>query len=342
MLTRERLIEALEPFSGFVQSAVLYNLIEHGILEQVVVAGIPVRKALTAAGIPPERVEAVRLFLDTAGYTAEDRATDKLVRIWEARGWYQMMIGGYGKTFLGIGAGFTDTAAVARDGKMVGVGSCEISVHDAIPLMYRVLEQRGKTYTSGIDLGCGSGIFLTTLAERYPGMRLTGIEPSPEGAAAAVEFVAGSPHADRIEIANADAIGFLQSTDKHFDFGIISFVIHEILGQDGEPGVRAFLRSLFDTNPGLELLVIDIDYCWDDAARMTDRHCTNYYNHYFLLHPFTDQRLAPKQYWIDLYESEGLEVVVSDADTPGLDETGIVTAMLVRAKTVAAEGTGDD
>ncbi|MEV6559413.1 methyltransferase domain-containing protein [Nocardia sp. NPDC051756] len=332
MLNRNRLIEALEPFSGYVQSAVLYNLIEHGVLEQIVVNGVPARKALESVITTPERVEALQLFLRTAGYTDNDRATDKLVQIWEARGWYQMMIGGYGRTFLDIGNGFADPAAVPRDGRMVGVGSCEISVHDAIPLMYRVLDQRGKSYRSGIDLGCGSGIFLTTLAEKYADMRLTGIEPSPEGAAAAVEFVAGSVHADRIDIVNADAIGHLEQTDAHYDFGIISFVIHEILGQEGENGVRKFLRTLFDNNPGIELLVIDIDYCWDDAEKMRDPHRTNYYNHYFLLHPFTDQRLAPKQYWADLYDSAGLEVVVDDVDTPGLDETGIVTAMLLRAK----------
>lgn len=332
MLTRNRLIEALEPFSGFVQSAVLYNLIEHGILEQIVVNGVPARKALEAVVTTPERVEALQLFLRTAGYTEDDRATDKLVQIWEARGWYQMMIGGYGRTFLEIGQGFTDPAAVPRDGRMVGVGSCAISVHDAIPLMYRVLDQRGKTYRSGIDLGCGSGIFLTTLAEKYPDMRLTGIEPSTEGAAAAVEFVAGSLHADRIGIVNADAIGHLEHTDSHYDFGIISFVIHEILGQEGEAGVRKFLRTLFDNNPGLELLVIDIDYCWDNAEAMKDPHRTNYYNHYFLLHPFTDQCLATKQYWLGLFDSEGLEVVAADVDTPGLDETGIVTAILLRSK----------
>lgn len=332
MIDRERLIEALEPFSGFVQSAVLYNLIEHGVLAQIVVDEIPADKALAAVGMTPERAEAVRLFLRTAGYTENDRATDKLVRIWEARGWYEMMIGGYGRTFLEIGRGFTDPAAVPRDGRMVGVGSCEISVHDAIPLMYRVLDKRGKTYTSGVDLGCGSGIFLTTLAERYAQMRLTGIEPSPEGAAAAEEFVARSPQADRITIVNDDAISYLEGTENRYDFGIISFVIHEILGQSGEDGVRTFLRSLFGTNPGLELLVIDIDYCWDDPARMRDAHCENYYNHYFLLHPFTDQRLAPQRYWLDLYASVGLEVVVEDRDTPGLDETGIVTATLLRAK----------
>jgi 2-ketoarginine methyltransferase len=332
MLTRERLVTALEPFSGFVQSAVLYNLIEHGILERVVVDGLPVAKALEAAGATPERTAAIGLFLRTAGYTDDGHATDKLVRIWEARGWYQMMIGGYGRTFLEIGSGFGSGESVFRDGRMVGVGSCEISVHDAVPLMYRVLDRRGKAYHSAVDLGCGSGIFLTTLAERYPEMRLTGVEPSAGGAAAAAEFVAASPHAGRIEIVNSDAVGHLERTGDRYDFGVISFVIHEILGQDGEAGVRRFLRSLFDTNPGIELLVIDIDYCWDDPVRMRDPHCANYYNHYFLLHPFTDQRLAPKRYWLDLFASEGLEVVVEDVDTPGLDETGIVTAILLRGK----------
>ncbi|WP_067651206.1 methyltransferase [Nocardia harenae] len=337
MLTRNRLIDALEPFSGFVQSAVLYNLLEHGVVEQLVVNGVSARKALESVVTTPERVDALALFLRTAGYVVDDRATDKLVRIWEARGWYQMMIGGYGRTFLEIGRGFGSPAAVPRDGRMVGIGSCEISVHDAIPLMDRVLDRRGRSYRSGIDLGCGSGIFLTTLAAKYPGMRLTGIEPSPEGAAAAADFVGESPYADRIDIVTADAIGHLENTGARYDFGIISFVIHEILGQSGEVGVRAFLRALFDTNPDIELLVIDIDYCWDDAERMRDPHRTNYYNHYFLLHPFTDQRLATKEYWTDLYGSAGLTVIDADADTPGLDETGIVTATLLRRS-----GTGDD
>ncbi|WP_280433070.1 hypothetical protein [Nocardia brasiliensis] len=65
---------------------------------------------------------------------------------------------------------------------------------------------------------------------------------------------------------------------------------------------------------------------------MKDPHRTNYYNHYFLLHPFTYQPLATKQYRLGLFDSEVLQEVAADEDTPGLDETGIVRAILLRSK----------
>ena len=86
---------------------------------------------------------------------------------------------------------------VARDARYLGTGTKLI-----FPLLGEIFKTRGiKTV---LDLGCGNGAFLLTLAETLPGFRGIGIDidaPTVEEATAALRV---SPHNDSIRIREGD------------------------------------------------------------------------------------------------------------------------------------------
>jgi 2-ketoarginine methyltransferase len=48
-----------------------------------------------------------------------------------------------------------------------------------------------------------------------------------------------------------------------------------------------------------------------------------YYNPYFLLHPFTNQRLLPKRSWDKIFVEAGYEIVIDEVTSPKADPTGL-------------------
>jgi 2-ketoarginine methyltransferase len=295
--------------------------------------GRPFSDVVRSREFDEERMEAVRLFLTTAQYldSATGRATPKLKDLFEARGWYEMMIGGYAETFLNIAEGFPrGSRPVSRNGEMVGRGSCEMSKHDSLPIVKRLIADARKSYGRLLDMGCGSGIYLTELCQEFPEMTAVGIDPSEGAVEAARQHVAQDPTAARITIESSDAVDWMERNRRGYDLGIICFVIHEILGQRGDAAVDGFLNAYFDNSPDADLIVIDIDHKWLDTETMHKPLSRNYYNQYFLLHPFTNQRLETADYWDEKYKRLGLTVVNKLTTDPSMDSTGIVVGWLLR------------
>lgn len=334
-IREERLIGALEPFKGFVLSSMIFAMHKHG-FDRDFARGCTLNDLVTRHGLSPARMAAFVDFLAAADVIAADgsgtyRLTELGRQYGEARAWYEMMVGGYGVTFLSLGDFLAaDAPAVPRVGRYVGSGSCGISLHDSIPLTRKLLATTGRSYRRLVDLGCGSGVYLTELCRHYPDMTAVGIEPDVDAAAEARAWVATQPTSDRVSVEQVGALTWLASAEYKPDLAILAFVIHEILGQEGEAGVRDFLRGLFDASPDLDLVVIDIDLKSSDAAAMKHPLAQNYYNAYFLMHPYTSQRLESRQWWEDLFADCGLLIVTSDLTDPSMDSTGIEVGWLLR------------
>jgi 2-ketoarginine methyltransferase len=109
-------------------------------------------------------------------------------------------------------------------------------------------------------------------------------------------------------------------------------VIHEVLGQQGEDGVRRMLTGLFRLSPQLDLVIIDIDLKSDDRRAMRHALAQSYYNAYFLLHPFTRQRLQKREWWTQMFAECGLTVIASDVTDPAMDSTGFEVGWLLRKR----------
>jgi 2-ketoarginine methyltransferase len=328
------LVTALEPFHGFVLSMAIFAMHKSGLASQLA-DGATLGELAGDGRRDLERLTAMLDYLRAVGLVTCDEGTFKLTelaRIYGAAGaWYEMMVGGYGMTFLAL-ADHLDagTPGAPRVGRYVGSGSCGISMHDSVPLVRRLLALSGRKYKRLIDLGCGSGVYLTELCADYPGLLATGIEPDADAVAAARQWVSGQPTADRVTIEQAGALEWIARTPDQPDLAVLAFVIHEILGQQGEDGVRRLLLSLFDAAPGLDLVVIDVDLRSADLAAMTHPLARSYYNAYFLLHPFTDQRLMPREWWERLFADCGLTVAYSGTTDPATDSTGFEVGWLLR------------
>lgn len=328
------LVAGLEPFRGFVLSTAIYAMQRSG-LERELAAGASLDQLVDGGRRDRARLAALLDYLGAAGLVASDGETFTLTDLAhtyrEAGVWYEMMIGGYGQTFISL-ADHLDagTPPAPRVGRYVGSGSCGISLHDSIPLLRRLLAASGRDYRRLVDLGCGSGVYLTELCAQFPHMRAVGIEPNADAVEAARQWVAAQPTADRVTVEQAGALEWLARTAEKPDLAILAFVIHEVLGQEGEPGVRRLLGGLFDNAPDLDLAVIDIDLCSDDPAAMAHPLARNYYNAYFLMHPFTGQRLMPRLWWEELFTDCGLTAVAFGTTDPAMDSTGIEIGWLLR------------
>ncbi|HEY1620351.1 MAG TPA: methyltransferase domain-containing protein [Streptosporangiaceae bacterium] len=337
-IREEVLIDCLEPFKGFVLSTIIFALYDKG-LDRDLARGCTLAELAARRDLDPERTAAFLDYLVAAGLVSHDsagafRLTDTGRKYGEARAWYEMMVGGYGTTFLSLGDHLAAGSAPApRVGRYVGTGSCGISLHDSIPLLRRLLTETGRDYRRLVDLGCGSGVYLTELCQDYPKLSAVGIEPDAGAARQAREWVAAQPAGDRVTVEQTDALDWLAAAaaaQQPPDLAVLAFVIHEILGQAGEGGVRKFLTELFTHAPDLDLAIVDIDLCSADAAAMAHGLAQNYYNAYFLMHPFTRQRLKPREWWEALFADCGLEIVTSGLTDPAMDSTGIEVGWLLR------------
>lgn len=330
-----QLVRALEPFRGFVLSTMIFAL-QHSPCYDALRKTCTLDELVREHHLDPARAAAMVNYWVTAGLVGRDgdgvlSLTGLAGQYEEARPWYEMMIGGYGGTFLALGDHLAEGSGPApRHGGRVASGSCGISLHDSIPLLRKLLARDGRSYQHLVNLGCGSGVYLTELGQDYPELTATGIEPDAAGAAAARAWVSGQPTGDRVRIVQQGALEWIEEATEKPDLAVLAFVIHEVLGQEGEEGVRRLLGKLFSESPTVTLAVIDIDLKSSDPRAMSQPLAQNYYNSYFLLHPFTSQRLETRQWWDELFASCGLETVAFDTTDPSMDSTEIAIGWLLR------------
>ncbi|MBT2365575.1 methyltransferase domain-containing protein [Streptomyces sp. ISL-10] len=334
-IRESHLVQALEPFRGYVLSTMIFALQQSG-LQDDLTEGRTVDQLVSEHKLDRARLTAMADYWVAAGLLDRSETgvltlTDLARRYEEARPWYEMMVGGYGGTFLALGDHLAEgTGPAPRRGGYVGSGSCGISMHDSLPLLRKLLARDGRSYRRLVDLGCGSGVYLTELCRDYPEMTAVGIEPDVDGAAAARAWVAAQPTADRVTIEHTDALDWIGNTSEKPDLAVLAFVIHEVLGQEGEAGVRRLLTQLFTESPELTLAIVDIDLKHSDREAMAQPLAQAYYNAYLLMHPFTSQRLETKEWWNKLFAECGLRVEAFDTTDPSMDSTGFAVGWLLR------------
>jgi SAM-dependent methyltransferase len=76
-----------------------------------------------------------------------------------------------------------------------------------------------------LDVGCGTGRLASQLLDKCE--RIVIIDPSERNIDIARRKLAGVPP-EKLLIKHSDALDFIMRTDWHFDFAIVSYVLHEI------------------------------------------------------------------------------------------------------------------
>ncbi|MDA9913062.1 hypothetical protein N9D66_01225 [Candidatus Nanopelagicales bacterium] len=330
------LVQALEPIRGFALAATLHQFFDSGIYDFLAERGPSTAEQVAVErDLEPDRILVLLQYLTVEGYleNAEGRftVTSKAIDLVPYIPWYRMLIGGYGNTFLSLNNHLDKGSPPAnRDLAMVGDGSCGISHYDAIPLTRRLLDQITPRPRRIVDLGCGNGRYIVELCDAIPGIVARGVEPSYASTVAANDLIAKAGYQDRAQVIHGDAASVL-SPDFTFEpqCFILGFVLQEILGQVGREGLTDFVRSLFDRYPMSHVIVIEVDNRHDDLELMRSGLAKAYYNAYYLLHPFTQQRLETRAFWRELFADCGAVILAEDTTDLQVDSTGFELGFLV-------------
>lgn len=333
------LVQALQPVRFHALAIALYQLFETGLFAHLSDRpGRPLDALADDLRMDRWRLQTFVHYLRNEDYLSVDEQervslTPAAKALEPYRPWYTMMIGGYTPTWMGMGQALQAGAPAApRDLRQVGVGSCGISHHDAIPLTRRLMALAPTPCTRLLDLGCGNGLYLVEFCLALPDIeRAWGIEPSAASCEEARKLIARHGLQDRVSITNGAAATALDvSADLSPNFAVIGFVLHEILGQEGRKGVIAFLRGLTDRFTDLNLIVIEVDGQLHDRSQMGAGLGQAYYNPYSTLHPFTLQRLESPTFWDELFAEAGLKTLARLTTDPEVDSTGLELGYLLR------------
>ncbi len=330
------LVEALQPIRGFALAATLHQFFYVGIFDVLASNGAMSSDDLAAKlELDHDRILVMLQYLTVEQFVSNDgglfAVTPKANALVPYLPWYRMLIGGYGNTFLQLGSKLVAGSSPAtRDLAMVGDGSCGMSHFDAIPLTKRLLEQISPRPERIVDLGCGNGRYIVELCEAIPGIVARGVEPSKESTDSANRLIAAAGYSNQAEVVFGDSATVLSND---FDFEpqcfILGFVLQEILGQVGRAGLVDFVRSVFDRYPDSHMIVIEVDNRHDDVAFMKHGLAQAYYNPYYLLHPFTQQRLETREFWRELFVECGGSILAEETTDLDVDSTGLELGFLV-------------
>jgi 2-ketoarginine methyltransferase len=267
--------------------------------------------------------------------------TEKAHRFAEFRAWYTLLVGGYSRTLDQLGDALRTGAGVcSRNGRYVGLGSCDMAAFDGMPMTRSLLDRAGVASGEVLDLGCGNARYLVELCRRNPGLRAWGGEPDPGGFAAAQALVAEAGLGDRINLVNVSATQFLTNPPAACrpDLAVFGYVLQEVLGQSGEDAVVDLLRSTVERFPRINIVVIEVAHEVAKPDIMGHGVARNFWNAYYLIHPFTNQRLETREYWELLFDKAGLTVHGAVTTPRQVDSTGIELGYLLRGPGYAAEG----
>jgi 2-ketoarginine methyltransferase len=332
----QELVSAIEPVRGFVKATMIYNffetevfdyLLRHGWAKVTAIAEEMKMNSRKLKGLLDYLVNEDLVVRKENEYHVSKRA----IEINKFRGWYTMLIGGYGKTFLQMGSCLpADAGWATRDAAKVGIGSCGISHYDAIPLTQSLVARAPGNKRNFLDLGCGNAMYLAEFCRATPEIHALGVEPDRGGYEAGIDVIKKNELENRVSLVNMGAIEFINS-DFNFnpDFTVLGFVLHEILGQTGRPGVVGFLRSIINRFPHIKIIVIEVEDRIEEPKTMQHGLSLAYYNAYYLLHYFTEQHLVSNDVWLEIFDEAGLSVVAKETTSSNVDSTNLEIGYLL-------------
>ncbi|MFO1432615.1 MAG: class I SAM-dependent methyltransferase [Candidatus Competibacteraceae bacterium] len=330
------MIEAFQPIRYFALATNLYHLVDTGLLDDLLEQGPCSIPALAERhGFDPQRLEEFLKYLRNEGFISQTGALFGLSTKGRAfrhyHPIYTFLIGGYAETFLQIGEKLKKNSGWAtRNWTKVSIGSSSNARYDTPPILRKLLAHVPEPRFRLLDIGCGNGSYLVDLCEAMPEIEYAyGVEPSQESCEAARTLVRAKNLQDRIQIIPRSTAEFLRSNaDYAPNLLILGYILHELLPHEGREGIKQFITQFIDRFPNLNLIVMEIDDQRDAPEFLQHDYGLAFYNLYFLLHGFIDQRVMPAIFWETLFAECGLEIRAKES----IDSTGWLPCYLLHRK----------
>lgn len=326
----EHLETSLAYIGGYVASQIIFQLLECGAFDLLktrispdeLSAQLSYKKPMVVAILEYLEREDIVFADNTTANKITYELTEKGRMISEQRGWFEMLVGGYGPIFGAVDEILKNgPEAAKRNGALVGRGSCNISRYDSIPLTKKLIKQVAPEAKTFIDFGCGNSLYLCTFCEETPGITAIGIDPS-EGAIEEGKKIIKQKHLDhRISLIKGDAINYNIPSEP--DVIMFCFVLHELYGQHGRSAVVDYLSNLGAKFPHTSFIVVEVDYNLTNESVLKSKVGLGYYNPYFLLHPFTGQQLLSDIEWRQIFSAAGFDIIKAEVVDPEVDPTGL-------------------
>jgi 2-ketoarginine methyltransferase len=320
------LLTTVDMLSRWVTAELLFQLCHAPYLERLRSGDEPAAFARDF-GLDPDLFEVYLCSLQREGIVETDgkrvRLSELGSRYCRYAGWITLFVGGYGTLFRNVDAILRGTHRGARrDAGWVGIGSCLMSQFDSIPLTGALIERVRPDAALVLDYGCGNALSIVTLCERNPRLRAIGVEESAVACEAARRLVAERGLDDRVSVVNADVLSYEPTCTP--DIVVFAFVLQELAGQSGEAELIGFLSKLGRSFPRSHVVVIEVDdVSKTDPGVFETPMGRGFYNYYFMLHPFTDQRLLPDAAWRRIFAEAGFTVVAREVVDRDIDPSGL-------------------
>ncbi|MDR3632348.1 MAG: class I SAM-dependent methyltransferase [Isosphaeraceae bacterium] len=200
-----------------------------------------------------------------------------------------------------LGRNYVDRRAEADAYEKVG------SPPNSIAL--QLIRERG--FNTLIDLGCGTGSLLTTLAAANPKFLGWGVDATAEMCGVAERLIKAAGVSDRLKIVNGDAqtLGMALSDDVRNQIEVVHAkgLLNELFRNGGASAVR-FLSGLRELFPGRYLIVVEY---YGQLSRVRD--VDDRYRHTLLhdmIQVLTAQGVPPSDLagWAEVYHRAGCSV----------------------------------
>lgn len=334
-----QLIQALQPLRYHALATAIYHLFNQGVYDKLVESAMPLKRLAEDMNLDEGKLLGFLRYLANEGIIEigdeqEVRLSQDGLHLNEFRSWYIFFVGGYGSTFLQIGEKLKRHSGWAeRDTRQVGIGSGGLSRVDAVPLARTLMSKIPGECNYILDVGCGNGLFLIELCKVLPNIKAWGVEADKGGYDAAVEMVRQAGLESRIFLNHVSALEFVESPFNYKpDIVIVSFLLQEVLSQEGEQGVVNFLNQVLERFPDISIVVIEVDQQIANKKIMLHSLSLAFYNPYYLLHYFTNQRLETPEFWERIFERCQLKVRAQGTADINVDSTGLVLGYVLKRR----------
>lgn len=235
-------------------------------------------------------------------------------------GYFVFYVGGYGDVLARAAALARGEVRygrdLSRDGRLVALGSELIGQSPHHRSYEAVLERAAALQPRAVlDVGCGSGAFLSRLVGSTGAQRAIGIDISEGACDLARARLGGSDHPDRFRVLCADARRALDldpSLLGSVDVVTAMFILHEFLsaGSSAAAAELGQLARILTPVTG-RLLVLE-----KHTDALTARPGLPYLPEFKLSQDLSDQVICSRREWHSVFDAAGLDIVHERALAP--------------------------